>query len=122
MKSLATSCPEELSKGNVLAWPDFLSGIVGKVKVDSKSIFCSGENLLLTSSLPSFGYPFFAEGIIQNFLVSNRVCLSVYSLTLIHIYFMPIQRTSRLLKYILYNKVQISWEEKLDKDKIGLGQ
>lgn len=42
VKSLATSCPEELSKGNVLAWPDFLSGIVGKVKIDSKSIFCSG--------------------------------------------------------------------------------
>ncbi|XP_070287020.1 sushi, von Willebrand factor type A, EGF and pentraxin domain-containing protein 1 [Myotis yumanensis] len=41
VKSLATSCPEELTKGNVLAWPDFLSGIVGKVKIDSKSIFCS---------------------------------------------------------------------------------
>ncbi|KAM5298505.1 sushi, von Willebrand factor type A, EGF and pentraxin domain-containing protein 1 [Ctenodactylus gundi] len=41
VKSLATSCPEELSRGNVLAWPDFLSGIVGKVKVNSKSIFCS---------------------------------------------------------------------------------
>uniref|UniRef100_A0A8C4N059 Sushi, von Willebrand factor type A, EGF and pentraxin domain-containing protein 1 n=1 Tax=Equus asinus asinus TaxID=83772 RepID=A0A8C4N059_EQUAS len=41
VKSLATSCPEELNKGNVLAWPDFLSGIVGKVKIDSKSIFCS---------------------------------------------------------------------------------
>ncbi|XP_075416413.1 sushi, von Willebrand factor type A, EGF and pentraxin domain-containing protein 1 isoform X2 [Tenrec ecaudatus] len=42
VKSLATSCPEELNKGNVLAWPDFLSGIVGKVKIDSRSIFCSG--------------------------------------------------------------------------------
>nr|XP_060465550.1 sushi, von Willebrand factor type A, EGF and pentraxin domain-containing protein 1 [Panthera onca] len=41
VKSLATSCPEELRKGNVLAWADFLSGIVGKVKIDSKSIFCS---------------------------------------------------------------------------------
>uniref|UniRef100_A0A2K6EQD9 Sushi, von Willebrand factor type A, EGF and pentraxin domain-containing protein 1 n=1 Tax=Propithecus coquereli TaxID=379532 RepID=A0A2K6EQD9_PROCO len=41
VKSLATSCPEELSRGNVLAWPDFLTGIVGKVKIDSKSIFCS---------------------------------------------------------------------------------
>ncbi|KAF6127568.1 sushi, von Willebrand factor type A, EGF and pentraxin domain containing 1 [Phyllostomus discolor] len=41
VKSLATSCPEELTKGNVLAWPDFLPGIVGRVKVDSKSIFCS---------------------------------------------------------------------------------
>ncbi|XP_076997754.1 sushi, von Willebrand factor type A, EGF and pentraxin domain-containing protein 1 isoform X2 [Tamandua tetradactyla] len=42
VKSLATSCPEELRKGNVLAWPDFLSGIVGKVNIDSESIFCSG--------------------------------------------------------------------------------
>ncbi|KAM7319810.1 hypothetical protein ACRRTK_021493 [Alexandromys fortis] len=41
VKSLASSCPEELSRGNVLAWPDFLSGITGKVKVDSRSIFCS---------------------------------------------------------------------------------
>ncbi|XP_055973137.1 sushi, von Willebrand factor type A, EGF and pentraxin domain-containing protein 1 [Sorex fumeus] len=41
VKSLATSCPEELSKGNVLAWPDFLSGVVGKVKIEPKSIFCS---------------------------------------------------------------------------------
>lgn len=41
VKSLASSCPEELSRGNVLAWPDFVSGITGKVKVDSSSIFCS---------------------------------------------------------------------------------
>ncbi|XP_052500473.1 sushi, von Willebrand factor type A, EGF and pentraxin domain-containing protein 1 [Budorcas taxicolor] len=41
VNSLATSCPEELSKGNVLAWPDFLSGIVGRVKINPKSIFCS---------------------------------------------------------------------------------
>ncbi|MBZ3871168.1 Sushi, von Willebrand factor type A, EGF and pentraxin domain-containing protein 1 [Sciurus carolinensis] len=41
VKSLANSCPEELSRGNVLAWPDFLSGIVGKVKINPKSIFCS---------------------------------------------------------------------------------
>uniref|UniRef100_A0A8C6R0X9 Sushi, von Willebrand factor type A, EGF and pentraxin domain-containing protein 1 n=1 Tax=Nannospalax galili TaxID=1026970 RepID=A0A8C6R0X9_NANGA len=41
VKSLASSCPEELRRGNVLAWPDFLLGIMGKVKVDSKSIFCS---------------------------------------------------------------------------------
>ncbi|XP_004677499.1 PREDICTED: sushi, von Willebrand factor type A, EGF and pentraxin domain-containing protein 1 [Condylura cristata] len=41
VKLLASSCPEELMKGNVLAWPDFLPGIVGKVKIDSKSIFCS---------------------------------------------------------------------------------
>ncbi|XP_029470754.1 sushi, von Willebrand factor type A, EGF and pentraxin domain-containing protein 1 [Rhinatrema bivittatum] len=41
VKSLATSCPEELKKGNVLAWPDFLTGVVGRVKIDSKSIFCA---------------------------------------------------------------------------------
>ncbi|XP_069487009.1 sushi, von Willebrand factor type A, EGF and pentraxin domain-containing protein 1 isoform X2 [Ambystoma mexicanum] len=38
---LATSCPEELKRGNVLAWPDFLPGVVGKVKIDPKSIFCA---------------------------------------------------------------------------------
>lgn len=48
VKSLASSCPEELSRGNVLAWPDFVSGITGKVKVDSSSIFCSGEDFSLT--------------------------------------------------------------------------
>ncbi|KAJ7408534.1 hypothetical protein BTVI_59212 [Pitangus sulphuratus] len=42
VKSLATSCPEELQKGNVLAWPDFLPGVVGRVKIDYKSIFCAG--------------------------------------------------------------------------------
>nr|XP_056705184.1 sushi, von Willebrand factor type A, EGF and pentraxin domain-containing protein 1 [Euleptes europaea] len=41
VKSLAVSCPEELQKGNVLAWPDFLPGIVGRVKIDSKSMFCA---------------------------------------------------------------------------------
>ncbi|XP_060618494.2 sushi, von Willebrand factor type A, EGF and pentraxin domain-containing protein 1 isoform X2 [Anolis sagrei] len=41
VKLLATSCPEELQKGNVLAWPDFLPGVVGRVKIDSKSIFCA---------------------------------------------------------------------------------
>ncbi|KAM4876293.1 sushi, von Willebrand factor type A, EGF and pentraxin domain-containing protein 1 [Thomomys bottae] len=41
VKSLATSCSEDLSRGNVLAWPDFLRGVVGKVKTSSKSIFCS---------------------------------------------------------------------------------
>ncbi|XP_069096987.1 sushi, von Willebrand factor type A, EGF and pentraxin domain-containing protein 1 isoform X1 [Pleurodeles waltl] len=38
---LATSCPEKLKRGNVLAWPDFLPGVVGRVKIDSKSIFCA---------------------------------------------------------------------------------
>ncbi|RMB94706.1 hypothetical protein DUI87_28819 [Hirundo rustica rustica] len=42
VESLATSCPEELQKGNVLAWPDFLPGVVGRVKIDYKSIFCAG--------------------------------------------------------------------------------
>ncbi|KAJ6669489.1 hypothetical protein lerEdw1_000037 [Lerista edwardsae] len=42
VKSLAISCPEELQKGNVLAWPDFLPGVVGRVKIDPKSIFCAG--------------------------------------------------------------------------------
>ncbi|NXO38057.1 SVEP1 protein, partial [Locustella ochotensis] len=41
VESLATSCPEELQKGNVLAWPDFLPGVVGRVKIDYKSIFCA---------------------------------------------------------------------------------
>uniref|UniRef100_A0A8D2Q1E1 Sushi, von Willebrand factor type A, EGF and pentraxin domain containing 1 n=1 Tax=Varanus komodoensis TaxID=61221 RepID=A0A8D2Q1E1_VARKO len=41
VKSLATSCPEDLQKGNILAWPDFLPGVVGRVKIDYKSIFCS---------------------------------------------------------------------------------
>ncbi|KAL8203032.1 UNVERIFIED_CONTAM: Sushi, von Willebrand factor type A, EGF and pentraxin domain-containing protein 1 [Gekko kuhli] len=42
VKSLAVSCPEELRKGNVLAWPDFLPGVVGRVKIDPKSMFCAG--------------------------------------------------------------------------------
>ncbi|XP_069779037.1 sushi, von Willebrand factor type A, EGF and pentraxin domain-containing protein 1 isoform X2 [Narcine bancroftii] len=41
IKLLATACPEDLKKGNVLAWPDFLSGIVGRVRRDSRSIFCA---------------------------------------------------------------------------------
>ncbi|XP_069622657.1 sushi, von Willebrand factor type A, EGF and pentraxin domain-containing protein 1 [Ranitomeya imitator] len=41
VKLLATSCPHDLQRGNVLAWADFLPGVVGKVKVDNKSIFCS---------------------------------------------------------------------------------
>ncbi|XP_068090442.1 sushi, von Willebrand factor type A, EGF and pentraxin domain-containing protein 1 isoform X2 [Hyperolius riggenbachi] len=41
VKSLASSCPHELQKGNVLAWADFLPGVVGRVRVDNKSRFCS---------------------------------------------------------------------------------
>uniref|UniRef100_A0ABM5FRU3 Sushi, von Willebrand factor type A, EGF and pentraxin domain-containing protein 1 isoform X2 n=1 Tax=Pogona vitticeps TaxID=103695 RepID=A0ABM5FRU3_9SAUR len=51
VKSLATSCPEELQRGNILAWPDFLSGIVGRVKIDSNSMFCS-DCQPLQSSIP----------------------------------------------------------------------
>ncbi|XP_043572153.1 sushi, von Willebrand factor type A, EGF and pentraxin domain-containing protein 1 isoform X1 [Chiloscyllium plagiosum] len=58
IKLLATACPDDLKKGNVLAWPDFLSGIVGRVKKNSTSIFCadcpklegSQSNLLVSSS------------------------------------------------------------------------
>ncbi|XP_067839671.1 sushi, von Willebrand factor type A, EGF and pentraxin domain-containing protein 1 [Heptranchias perlo] len=41
VKLLATACPEDLKKGNMLAWPDFMSGIVGRVKKDSRSVFCA---------------------------------------------------------------------------------
>ncbi|KAM9329386.1 sushi, von Willebrand factor type A, EGF and pentraxin domain-containing protein 1 [Gastrophryne carolinensis] len=41
VKSLASSCPHELQKGNVLAWADFLPGVVGRTKVDYNSKFCS---------------------------------------------------------------------------------
>ncbi|XP_072114251.1 sushi, von Willebrand factor type A, EGF and pentraxin domain-containing protein 1 [Mobula birostris] len=41
IKLLATACPKDLNKGNVLAWPDFLSGIMGRVKKDSRSFFCA---------------------------------------------------------------------------------
>lgn len=43
IKSMATACPEDLTKGNVLAWPDFVAGIVGRVKKDSTSVFCAGN-------------------------------------------------------------------------------
>uniref|UniRef100_A0A4W3I336 Sushi, von Willebrand factor type A, EGF and pentraxin domain containing 1 n=1 Tax=Callorhinchus milii TaxID=7868 RepID=A0A4W3I336_CALMI len=52
IKLLATACPEDLKKGNVLAWPDFLSGIVGRVKIDSRSIFCA-DCPVLGGSQPS---------------------------------------------------------------------
>ncbi|OCU00923.1 sushi, von Willebrand factor type A, EGF and pentraxin domain-containing protein 1 isoform X1 [Xenopus laevis] len=51
VKSLAFSCPAELQKGNVLAWADFLPGIVGRVKVDHKSKFCSDCPALEGTSL-----------------------------------------------------------------------
>ncbi|XP_034471249.1 sushi, von Willebrand factor type A, EGF and pentraxin domain-containing protein 1 isoform X3 [Hippoglossus hippoglossus] len=43
IKVLASSCPAShvTHRGNVLAWPDFLNGVVGRVKVNSNSIFCA---------------------------------------------------------------------------------
>ncbi|XP_023804740.1 sushi, von Willebrand factor type A, EGF and pentraxin domain-containing protein 1 isoform X3 [Oryzias latipes] len=43
IKVLASSCPafHVTHRGNVLAWPDFLNGIVGRVKVNLNSIFCA---------------------------------------------------------------------------------
>ncbi|XP_056610750.1 sushi, von Willebrand factor type A, EGF and pentraxin domain-containing protein 1 isoform X1 [Triplophysa dalaica] len=46
ISSLASSCPADLQKGNVFAWPDFLGGVTGRVKTSSKSIFCSDCPLL----------------------------------------------------------------------------
>ncbi|KAG8455052.1 hypothetical protein GDO86_001318 [Hymenochirus boettgeri] len=51
VQSLAVSCPSELQKGNVLAWADFLSGVVGRVKVDHKSKFCADCAALEGTSL-----------------------------------------------------------------------
>ncbi|XP_067379775.1 sushi, von Willebrand factor type A, EGF and pentraxin domain-containing protein 1 isoform X2 [Channa argus] len=43
IKVLASSCPAShvTHRGNVLAWPDFLNGVVGRVKVNLNSIFCA---------------------------------------------------------------------------------
>ncbi|TKS92960.1 Sushi, von [Collichthys lucidus] len=43
IKVLASSCPAShvTHRGNVLAWPDFLTGVVGRVKVNLNSIFCA---------------------------------------------------------------------------------
>uniref|UniRef100_A0A8C4GKW0 Sushi, von Willebrand factor type A, EGF and pentraxin domain-containing protein 1 n=1 Tax=Dicentrarchus labrax TaxID=13489 RepID=A0A8C4GKW0_DICLA len=43
IKVLASSCPSShvAHRGNVLAWPDFLTGVVGRVKVNLNSIFCA---------------------------------------------------------------------------------
>ncbi|KAJ8262625.1 hypothetical protein GJAV_G00168490 [Gymnothorax javanicus] len=41
IKSLATSCPKDLPRGSVLAWPDFLAGVTGRVKITASSIFCA---------------------------------------------------------------------------------
>uniref|UniRef100_A0A1A7X820 Sushi, von Willebrand factor type A, EGF and pentraxin domain containing 1 n=2 Tax=Iconisemion striatum TaxID=60296 RepID=A0A1A7X820_9TELE len=43
IKVLASSCPAShvTHRGNVLAWPDFLNGVAGRVKVNLNSIFCA---------------------------------------------------------------------------------
>ncbi|AWO97474.1 putative sushi von Willebrand factor type A EGF and pentraxin domain-containing protein 1 [Scophthalmus maximus] len=43
IKVLSSSCPAShvTHRGNVLAWPDFLNGVVGRVKVNLNSIFCA---------------------------------------------------------------------------------
>ncbi|KAJ3584915.1 hypothetical protein NHX12_013638 [Muraenolepis orangiensis] len=43
IKVLASSCPAShvTHRGNVLAWPDFLNGKMGRVKTDPGSIFCA---------------------------------------------------------------------------------
>ncbi|KAI1888389.1 hypothetical protein AGOR_G00184640 [Albula goreensis] len=46
IKALATSCPEDIAKGNVLAWPDFLTGVMGRVKITGNSVFCADCPLL----------------------------------------------------------------------------
>ncbi|XP_051756633.1 sushi, von Willebrand factor type A, EGF and pentraxin domain-containing protein 1 isoform X4 [Ctenopharyngodon idella] len=51
IKSLASSCPRDLQKGNVFAWPDFLGGVTGRVKTNSKSTFCA-DCPLVESSVP----------------------------------------------------------------------
>ncbi|XP_055055760.2 sushi, von Willebrand factor type A, EGF and pentraxin domain-containing protein 1 isoform X1 [Misgurnus anguillicaudatus] len=48
IRSLASSCPHDLQKGNIFAWPDFLGGVTGRVKTSSKSIFCADCPLLET--------------------------------------------------------------------------
>ncbi|XP_029944330.1 sushi, von Willebrand factor type A, EGF and pentraxin domain-containing protein 1 isoform X2 [Salarias fasciatus] len=53
IKVLSSSCPAShvTHRGNVLAWPDFLSGVVGRVKVNLNSIFCA-DCPKLESSVP----------------------------------------------------------------------
>lgn len=121
MKSLASSCPEELSRGNVLAWPDFLSGITGKVKVDSSSIFCSGEDFSLTPTLPCLGFSgmFCRKHVIQNSLGTASWHLSTGPFTRIHLYLMFAQRMFWLLKLFLHSRLQSNWAWYLDEDKIS---
>ncbi|XP_061107701.1 sushi, von Willebrand factor type A, EGF and pentraxin domain-containing protein 1 isoform X3 [Conger conger] len=46
IKALATSCPKDISRGSVLAWSDFLTGAMGRVKTTAGSIFCADCRLL----------------------------------------------------------------------------
>uniref|UniRef100_A0A8B9HTR2 Sushi, von Willebrand factor type A, EGF and pentraxin domain-containing protein 1 n=1 Tax=Astyanax mexicanus TaxID=7994 RepID=A0A8B9HTR2_ASTMX len=46
IRSLASSCPSDLQRGNVFAWPDFLRGVTGRVKSSSNSMFCADCPLL----------------------------------------------------------------------------
>uniref|UniRef100_A0A8C7PT42 Sushi, von Willebrand factor type A, EGF and pentraxin domain-containing protein 1 n=1 Tax=Oncorhynchus mykiss TaxID=8022 RepID=A0A8C7PT42_ONCMY len=41
IKILASTCPGKNIRGNVLAWPDFLNGVVGRVKTNPNCIFCA---------------------------------------------------------------------------------
>ncbi|XP_017574246.1 sushi, von Willebrand factor type A, EGF and pentraxin domain-containing protein 1 isoform X1 [Pygocentrus nattereri] len=63
IRSLASSCPSDLQRGNVFAWPDFLLGVTGRVKTSPQSEFCADcpllqdavPNLLSSSSAVSPG-------------------------------------------------------------------
>uniref|UniRef100_A0A8K9UI75 Sushi, von Willebrand factor type A, EGF and pentraxin domain-containing protein 1 n=1 Tax=Oncorhynchus mykiss TaxID=8022 RepID=A0A8K9UI75_ONCMY len=46
IKILANTCPGNNIRGNVLAWPDFLNGVVGRVKTNPDCIFCADCPLL----------------------------------------------------------------------------
>nr|XP_046184667.1 sushi, von Willebrand factor type A, EGF and pentraxin domain-containing protein 1-like isoform X3 [Oncorhynchus gorbuscha] len=46
IKILANTCPGNNIRGNVLAWPDFLNGLVGRVKTNPDCIFCADCPLL----------------------------------------------------------------------------
>ncbi|XP_023867076.2 sushi, von Willebrand factor type A, EGF and pentraxin domain-containing protein 1 [Salvelinus sp. IW2-2015] len=46
IKILANTCPGNNIRGNVLAWPDFLNGVVGRVKTNRDCIFCADCPLL----------------------------------------------------------------------------
>uniref|UniRef100_A0AAY4CTR2 Sushi, von Willebrand factor type A, EGF and pentraxin domain-containing protein 1 n=1 Tax=Denticeps clupeoides TaxID=299321 RepID=A0AAY4CTR2_9TELE len=46
IRALASSCPDDLARGNVFAWPDFLEGVTGRVKVNPNCFFCADCPLL----------------------------------------------------------------------------